>query len=277
MKEMMISTFMLERYRLGELKPEDKEEIQEAAAKDPSIHKILEELDKSDNELRLRYNADFFKLNSYRALPRHKKSVNTKTRVALLVAAVFLCVFIPLLYFVFINNLLNELKKDSGIVVASAEYLTERAKGQVPSGSEIFIYLKGGGESPLNDQAILHEGHTVQLAYSAPAGAEHYGVIFSIDGRSVVTMHYPYRRGQSSSLVSGRRTLLNEAYMLDDAPGYEVFVFVISNEPLNVDTILNDARKAADDTKTAEMIIERVKEIFIDCEVETITVLKEIL
>jgi hypothetical protein len=85
-------------------------------------------------------------------------------------------------------------------------------------------------------------------------------------------MHYPYRRGQSSLLVSGRRTFLNEAYILDDAPDHEVFVFVVSEEPLNVDNVLHEARVIAGEPKTG--IEEKCKTVFAHYEVETLTILK---
>jgi len=127
---------------------------------------------------------------------------------------------------------------------------------------------------------VLREGATVQLAYTAPSG-EYYGVIFSIDGRQTVTMHYPYRDGQSSLLVSGKHTFLSEAYTLDDAPLYEVFIMVISGKPLNAETVLGEAQKIAQTGNTYQgytklnVIEERSRAVFKDCEVEIITILKQ--
>jgi hypothetical protein len=133
----------------------------------------------------------------------------------------------------------------------------------------------------------LTEGNTIQLAYTVPAESRHYGVIFSIDGRSVVTMHYPYRLGQSSLMVSGRRTLLREAYTLDDAPYFEIFVMVISEKPLNTETILERAQEFAALLPTTEnmnvselsdaasiFIEEKSKAAFENCHVEIVTMLK---
>jgi hypothetical protein len=156
----------------------------------------------------------------------------------------------------------------------------DRAKGAVLAGAELSLFLKGGMEIPLADHALLGEGDTVQLAYTASTG-ERYGVIFSIDGRSLVTMHYPYWKGQSSLLVSGKRTFLEEAYTLDDAPDYEVFVMVVSEEPLDAEAVLRKAQMIAANSGFPEIKSQDVKSIedksraaFESCEVETVTVLK---
>jgi hypothetical protein len=102
-------------------------------------------------------------------------------------------------------------------------------------------------------------------------------VIFSVDGRSAVTLHYPYRPGQSTQLVSGRRTFLSEAYTLDDAPDFEVFIMVVSAEPLDAQTVLRTARALGENAgdNTAQSGGERSKAAFDGCEVETITMLKK--
>jgi hypothetical protein len=261
MNKNVISDFMLERYRLGELNSEDKETVENILSSDTSFRLRLEELDASDRELRLRYPAK-------QILP--KRFSVKKIHIPLFAAAVLLCVLLPA--FVFLRNL-----PETSNWIASVQdgnNPTERPKGQVPAGSELFVYQKGVREPLVSNQAVLQEGHIIQLAYITPAGSDHYGVIFSIDGRSVVTMHYPSRRGQSSLLVSGRRTVLNTAFILDDAPDYEVFVFVVSAEPLNVETVLYEAQLIAEKSETAEMVMEKAREVFITCEVETIVIKK---
>ena len=259
-----ISAFMLERYRLGELSTEDKKVVEAVLESNNELCARLRELEESDRELRLRYPASFFrlentKLTSPGGIPvLQRRFVRNKALVA---AAVVLCLVLPVFYF---------LRNDSPPAADSLE----RIKGKVLTGSELFIFVKESQETALPNQTVLEEGNTVQLAYTTPAGVERYGVIFSVDGRSVVTMHYPYRRWQSSILVSGKRTFLNEAYILDDAPDYEVFVFLVSAQPLDVQTVLHKARLMAEEAESAEMISEISKSIFEDCEIETVTLLK---
>jgi hypothetical protein len=244
-----VSAFMLEKYKLGELSPENQKMVKEALAVDGGLRDQLKALDESDRKLRLRYPPESLWLPSPRFI-----RVRT-ARLAGLAALIIAGILVPVLYGVF-----------------STAEPTDRIKGVVQKNSELLIYVQGE-DVFLADQTALQEGNTVQLAYMAPAGTEHYGVIFSIDGRSAVTMHYPYRKGQSSLLVSGKRTFLNEAYTLDDAPDYEVFVMVVSEKPLDADMVLRKAQHIAGVSKT--VIEEKSKTIFADCEVETVTILKK--
>ena len=78
---------------------------------------------------------------------------------------------------------------------------------------------------------------------SAPDGR--YGVILSIDGRGVVTLHLPPSGDRAAPLQSGRVTLLDQAYELDDAPGWERFYFVTGDTPFAVSADVEAARKVA--------------------------------
>jgi len=88
-------------------------------------------------------------------------------------------------------------------------------------------------------------------------------------------MHYPYSRGQSSLLVSGRKTYLAEAYTLDDAPDYEIFIMAVSERPLAADSVLGDVRRIIGGREVNQALIEEtVGTVFKDCKTETITILK---
>ena len=261
MKEIKITSFMLERFRLGELSAEDNLMIRETLVQDQSLRISLEKLDESDRELRLRYPAEYFSFESLHRsgiLPKvGRRRFGRFRRVALFAAALVLCVLVPISLF-WRNGLYNP--------------AVDRAKGSALREIELSLYLRGNHEVPLPEKAVLHEGDMVQLAYTAPAG-EHYGIIFSIDGRSVVTLHYPYREGQSSLLVPGRYTFLNHAYILDDAPDFEVFVFVVSAKPMDVESVLMEARAMAK-MSSYQSIEEISRVIFGNYDVETLTVLK---
>jgi hypothetical protein len=274
MKEKTISAFMLERYRLDELNLQDKKEVEEALAKDSSLYDTLAQLESSDNDLRLRYPASSLGLQKENIIPfPQKRFAGAKVKIPILAAAILLCVLLPV--FILYRN-----SKNITVTSGVNNFYLDRPKGQLPTGSEILIYLKGDEEAAfsganLQNQILLKEGDTVQLAYKAPAGSQYYGVIFSIDGRSVVTMHYPYLKGQSSLLVSGRQIFLNEAYTLDDAPLYEVFVFVVCEQSLDINAVSMEARKIAQKAGTPEQIKQMSKEVFSSCEIETIMVLKK--
>ena len=253
MKE-SVSLFMLERYRLGELYSEDEKAVKDALAMDGELRSRLEALDRSDRELRLRYPAAYFKFKpAISKFPSQESFKPTRPRLIRgIAAAAILCILFPVVYF-FHNARANSIATS----VAMGNALADRAKGSALTGAELSLYLKGEDELPLSNLVELGEGNTVQLAYTAPAG-EYYGVIFSIDGRSLVTMHYPYSRGQSSLLVSGKRTFLEEAYTLDDAPDYEVFVFVVSTEPLDADAVQKEAQKIAAASQGYQQVLDEV-------------------
>jgi len=298
MENSKVSNFTLERYRLGELLPEDRKALEEALAADENVRSRLIILDESDRELRSRYPAEFLKRGVYQALSdkllqssrpaelrlpgKGKRLLARAARVQMpgkIAAAILLSLVLPFVYYLRVQNQANA----RGVPGLTQESPTDRAKGAVLSHVELSVFLKGDSEILLSDQAVLGEGNTVQLAYTAPVG-ELYGVIFSIDGRSEVTMHYPYRRGQSSALVSGKRTFLSDAYTLDDAPFYEVFVMVVSEKPLNAEAVLQEAQSIAktDDLASVDLHSDEGKkqvfgtrDVFDGCEVETLKVLKK--
>jgi hypothetical protein len=97
-------------------------------------------------------------------------------------------------------------------------------------------------------------------------------VIFSIDGRSALTLHYPYAVSGSTELVPGRRIPLEEAYTLDDAPDCEIFFFVISDKPVDAAAILDRAGRLAGNPLAAP---ERGAEVFSGYELKTVFLKKE--
>ncbi|MBN1838324.1 MAG: hypothetical protein JW820_20865, partial [Spirochaetales bacterium] len=88
-----------------------------------------------------------------------------------------------------------------------------------------------------------------QLGYVAAARA--YGVILSIDGRGVVTLHFPVGSTGAGELEREGESLLPFAYELDDAPGFERFFFVTGPEPFAVDSVLEAAERLAADPEQA--------------------------
>lgn len=235
-----ISALLLERYHIGEVTPEEKLFVEDALTRHPVLAASLADLDRADRDFRERFPRDrFFPGHIW---PDRIHSIRRPRRVSPVVwglsaAALVLAAVLPWLAL-----------RDTGRAADSID----RIKGESGYSAELSVYLKGGPENAgegvkLPDQASVREGDTIQIAYRMPAdvSGELYGVIFSIDGRSVVTMHYPYSLGNTNRLVSGRLVPLAEAYTLDDAPAYEIFFFVIGEEPLKPQNILNAARQFA--------------------------------
>ena len=92
--------------------------------------------------------------------------------------------------------------------------------------ASLTIYRKNGAKSvALKSGAQAKNGDELQISYTAAGMA--YGVIASVDGNGSVTLHLPDRAGAAATLKPGVN-LLPFAYQLDDAPDYELFVFVTS-------------------------------------------------
>jgi hypothetical protein len=105
----------------------------------------------------------------------------------------------------------------------------------------------GNGAERLADGAAARAGDVIQLSYLS-AGAR-YGVIFSIDGRGVVTFHLPegWEGGptRSPALDGSGEVTLASAYELDDAPSFERFFLVYGDAPFEVSDAAGPARRLA--------------------------------
>jgi len=261
-----VSAFLLERYHLGEVTPQEKLHV-ETTLGESALSASLAELDRADQDFLNKFPANFITQErmykprlpaSYYEFPctrrpkggigaeaQRKREENKgralawKKRRKILVwglSAAALALILPLFVLRnFIPSSYDDRLKGSSV---------ERLK------PELSVYLKGnsaGAETKLRDQAGIRTGNTVQLAYKVQGedSGERYGVIFSIDGRSSVTLHYPYTAGQSTRLVSGKAVPLEEAYTLDDAPDYEIFFFVVGDKPLKTEDVLNTAKNLA--------------------------------
>ena len=117
-----------------------------------------------------------------------------------------------------------------------------RVKGLQPG---LVIHRKRGHMiERLPPHAMAETGDLVQISYVA-AGNRH-GVILSMDDRGLVTLHHPADVDASTTLVARGEQPLPHAYQLDDAAGFERFVFVTSGDaPLDVATVIDAARATA--------------------------------
>jgi len=272
MNESNISVLLLERYHIGEVTPEEKLRVERAIENDKTLADALANLDRGDRDFMRKYPIETF-FPDGKIAHNDTRRMNVRTRRikpivwGLCAAALVLIAAVPLFI------LKKPFQAETG----------DRMKG-VPSEEnfiELSVYLKGdsaGDDFKLPDHAGVSAGNVIQLAYHLQTedAGERYGVIFSIDGRSSVTMHYPYMAGQSTLLVSGRITPLDEAYKLDDAPDYEIFFFVIGKKPVEVTSVLNTARHLAPQiAENPQEALDSASAVFKDYELKTLTLWKE--
>ena len=276
-----VSDLMLERYRFGDVSAEEREFVETELQSDKELRSRYEAREVLFKELSDRYPIEDMPILeghqnnvipvgkftfSGQSSPRKGRFLSRKHLLrGLCAAAVLACVLFPSLYY------LRERSSDKQPEIAGE---TGRARG-TEARIEFFIYRETQtGPELLSDQALLKEGDKVQLVYTIPPGEEYYGVIFSIDGRSVVTLHYPNDELESSSLSSGRQEL-GEAYTLDDAPYSEIFVFVVSGERLDTKTVMKTARElAAGAGRDPATVQTKTAAAFDGCEVKTIIIRK---
>jgi len=276
MNKMHISALLLERYHIGEVTCEEKLYVEKAIADNDDLAASLKDLERADAEF---FAAEKTHLQNTRLINLHTQQDQRTSRkfrpfiFGLCAAAIVMFIAVPIF-------ILHDEPEKTGFA--------ERVKGaSLDFGTEIdktinlSIYVKDDSEGEITrllDQADVNEGNTIQVVYQVfdPDTSEKYGVIFSIDGRSAVTMHYPYSPRQSTLLVSGRSVPLDDAFILDDAPDYEIFFFVAANVPIDTGSIINTARQLAVQVK------EKPDEAFIlassafnEYEVDTFTLLKE--
>jgi hypothetical protein len=97
----------------------------------------------------------------------------------------------------------------------------------------------------LAEDTVVHAGEVIQLRYNA--GGQRFGVIASVDGAGVVTLHFPLREDAppEATAVSPETTTLPNAYALDDAPRFERFFFITANDPVDVPQTLAALRALA--------------------------------
>ncbi|MFO7561828.1 MAG: hypothetical protein R6X02_04240 [Enhygromyxa sp.] len=132
---------------------------------------------------------------------------------------------------------------DATTIAHTIARVEEGTSGATPveEGKREPTRIKGGVEPHLVVDRKLDAGHErlasgdqarpgdlLQVSY-VPAGRD-AGVILSIDGAGVVTLHHPSEPTAAPALVEGLEIPLAHAYELDEAPGFERFVFVTRDE-----------------------------------------------
>ncbi|HTR50305.1 MAG TPA: hypothetical protein VMJ10_06325 [Kofleriaceae bacterium] len=127
-----------------------------------------------------------------------------------------------------------------------------RVKGR----ARLIVFRNAGDRAEqLAQDALVREGDVLQLRYNA--GGRRYGVIASVDGAGVVTLHYPGSEDApaEATALAAETTSLPHAYSLDDAPRFERFFFITANDPIDLRASLAALHELAqrDDSADAEL------------------------
>jgi hypothetical protein len=249
MKTNPFKSWELERYLLGELPPTRMDEIKKLLESESALREELAALERSNEEILKQYSPET-------VLPQIKASLDPgrEDRVRqpillkrLLYATPVFAAALVVLFIVFQNpggRTTQDIQGLQGTRIKGTETIDV-------SKPHILIHRKTNDTVELlesGDKASA--GDLLQIAYMS-VGAT-YGVILSIDGRGVVTLHYPESEDKEPILEQDKKTLLPTSYELDDAPDFERFFFITSKSKIDVQTILNSAKVLAKHPKTLE-------------------------
>lgn len=248
MADNTIPDWKLERFLLGELSSEEMRAIESRMASDPDLRRRLEILEASNAEILNEHPPrEMTKAILNRARPAGSTPARARTNRPAYRRALVPAMAIGTAALVFLLVRPAGFDREGGLSVSEVPDII-RLKGMEPG---IFVFKKTAGEPlRLSDGAGTRAGDVLQLAYVSTERP--YGIILSIDGRGVVTLHHPPNDAASQKLELNRRVFLENAYQLDDAPLFERFFFVSSASPLDVRAVRAAAERLAADPARAE-------------------------
>ena len=94
----------------------------------------------------------------------------------------------------------------------------------------------------LSEGSLVKESDQIQISYVS--FNMKYGMIFSIDGNGTITLHYPdYMKDKDFSIIDKHETFLPHTFILDNAPYFERFFFITSNDPFTGEEIIKAAEE----------------------------------
>ncbi|NVB83085.1 MAG: ActD-like protein [Kofleriaceae bacterium] len=153
------------------------------------------------------------------------------------------------------------------LVVGTRHVSTDRAGGSLGSSDADVTRVKGATRlsafrqagdkvEKLDEDALVKGGDLIQLRYNA--GGRPFGVIASVDGAGVVTLHHPVSEDAppEATALAPKTTSLPNAYSLDDAPEFERFFFITADHPIDVKGSLEALRAFARRTDSASASLD---------------------
>lgn len=243
--ESTVPQLLLEKLALGELSPDEAAQVRRRLEAQPGGLERLQELERSNEEILLTHPPRAM-VPEIRRRARLSATRSTTRSTLLVLAPVALAAGAAML-------IARPAPDDPIAPIAQLPGIEgpgeTRTKGDTPV---LRVYRHtGDGNERLQPGATVGAGDLLQLGYVSMGNG--YGVVFSIDGRGAVTLHHPQRPGQAQALLKAGEVLLPLAYELDDAPGFERFFIVGSQDaPVDLDAVLAGARLLAKDPQRAQ-------------------------
>ncbi|MDR2553853.1 MAG: hypothetical protein LBC64_00360 [Fibromonadaceae bacterium] len=206
---MSIPNWKLERYLLGELPEREMAELKTLENKNIEFCSQLALLRNSNEELLAEYPA---------------KEFAEKTQAARWLMPLSACAGLLIAATVLINIFPDENNYAQNAVINEDG---TRVKG-LKTDLEIWRKTTDSVEK-LSNESEAKAGDLLQMRYIAEEKC--YGVLLSIDGNKVLTIHLSGKNGRAKELEAGRIISLENSYELDNAPKSETFyLFTSKNE-----------------------------------------------
>lgn len=227
-----ISDFKLERYLLGELSEKEMRELQERELSDEIFAARVA-------EMRLQ-GKHFLAENPFTALEERidaaeaagNSAEKAGQNILWLKVAAALVIALGVFSMVLLNRNVETFdSKDAAMEVAMADVDNgTRIKGMQAS---LEVWKKTGDSAvQMVNLGDAYEGDEIQLRYRVPQKC--FGMLFSMDGNGTITMHMG-EGNKAIELEPGKMTTLPFAYKLDNAPKFEKFFLLTSQNAFEID------------------------------------------
>ena len=224
-----ISDFKLERYLLGELPEKEMRDLQERELSDEIFAARVREM----REQGKRFVAE----NPFEALEAKMDAAdeaadgNVISGLWLKVAAA-LVIALGVFSMVVLNRNVETYSGESATMEVAMANVDDgtRIKGMSAS---LEVWKKTGDSAvQMVNLGDASEGDEIQLRYRVPQKC--FGMLFSMDGNGTVTMHMG-DGNNAIELEPGKMTTLPFAYKLDNAPKFEKFFLLTSQNSFAID------------------------------------------
>jgi hypothetical protein len=239
-----IPPLLLERYFLGELDSEAMKQIDQLRENDAAVQGQIDALAASNEEILRIYPSGLMKVKieekRYAEQRNRIPRFFINFRIPLLSSAGAACIA---LFFLFLAPVLKPPVETETAIPSDTTRIKGDAQKIVPALS-LYRQKKTAETSAtrgeiIADNAVAREGDLIQVRYFA--AQKKFGIIFSIDGRGSVTLHYPQSESGSPALEPNQEVFLRESFKLDDAPLFERFFFITCDTTFSVSEILKKA------------------------------------
>ncbi len=241
MEKTKISQIEMERFVLRELSADRMAEIERQRDENPSLNKEICAIIESDKEILAQYPPN--QIAARIADANRSVESSPKRIISFAVAVSAVATVSVFLTVVFISKNEKIDNRFANNTQSNAWNLSEETRIKGPTEPTLYVYRKGkvGEERLLSGQSAT-AGDVIQLKFAAK-GAQ-YGVIFSIDGNGITTLHYPGSDSRSAKIDGKGIHTLDFSYELDDAPHFERFFFVTSNNSIEPSEIVEKAKRS---------------------------------